>query len=124
MHAFEVRHLLAERERSGETYLEFLRVPSLNMGVYTLEVGAEDRGEKVHPTEDEVYFVLSGRAILRAGGVDANVRQGDVVFMPAGMVHWFHRIDEQLNLLVFFTANAGSALSEGAVSRSPSHDSS
>jgi quercetin dioxygenase-like cupin family protein len=103
MRAFEVRTLLAERERLGEAYLEFLRVPSLNMGVYALAAGAEDVGEKVHPTEDEVYYVLSGRAVLRAGADEANVRQGDVIFMPAGLEHWFHTIDDELTLLVFFT---------------------
>ena len=65
MRAFEIAHLLAERERTGEAYLEFLRVPSLNVGIYALAAGATDEGEKVHPTEDEVYYVLGGRAVSR-----------------------------------------------------------
>jgi mannose-6-phosphate isomerase-like protein (cupin superfamily) len=102
MRAFAVAHLLAERERAGEAYLEFLRVPSLNMGIYALAAGAEDQGEKVHPTEDEVYYVLGGQAVLRAGAEERPVRPGDVVFMPAGVEHWFHSIDGDLTLLVFF----------------------
>ena len=102
MRAFELAHLLAERERTGEAYLEFLRVPSLNAGVYALAAGADDAGERVHPTEDEVYYVLGGRAVLRTSAEERPVRPGDVVFMPAGVEHWFDRIEEDLTLLVFF----------------------
>jgi hypothetical protein len=43
--------------------LEFLRAPSLSMGIYALASGTEDSsGEEVHPTEDEVYCVLGGPA--------------------------------------------------------------
>jgi hypothetical protein len=42
--------------------LEFLRAPSLSMGIYALASGTEDSGEEVHPTEDEVYYVLGGPA--------------------------------------------------------------
>jgi mannose-6-phosphate isomerase-like protein (cupin superfamily) len=102
MRAFELAHLLAERERTGQAYLEFVRVPSLNVGIYALAAGADDLGERVHPTEDEVYYVLGGRAVLATTTHERAVRQGDVVFMPAGVEHWFHGIDEDLTLLVFF----------------------
>src|SRR5690242_15955391 len=102
MRAFAVARLLTERAQTDEAYLEFLRVPSLTMGIYVLAAGTADAGEKVHPTEDEVYYVLGGRAVLRAGAEERAVRPGDVVFMPAGVEHWFHGIEGDLTVLVFF----------------------
>jgi mannose-6-phosphate isomerase-like protein (cupin superfamily) len=106
MRAFEMRQLLAERERLDGAYFEFLRVPSLNMGVYALAAGAEDEGEKVHPTEDEVHYVLSGRAVLHAGANEAKVRQGDVVFMPAGVEHWVPQHRSTIDPASVFCADA------------------
>jgi mannose-6-phosphate isomerase-like protein (cupin superfamily) len=103
MRAFEIAQLLAERERLGNPYLEFLRVPTLNVGIYALAAGAADEGEKVHPTEDEVYYVVGGRALLRTTTEERRVRARDVVFMPAGVEHWFESIEEDLTLLVFFS---------------------
>jgi hypothetical protein len=40
MDAFEVATLLAEQARSGKAYLEFLRVPSMSLGVYRPPVGS------------------------------------------------------------------------------------
>jgi hypothetical protein len=56
----------APARRTGAAYVEFLRASLLNMGIYALAAGATDEGEKVHPTEDEIYYVLGGRAMLRS----------------------------------------------------------
>src|SRR5688500_18721725 len=94
LRAFELARLLAERERAGEAYREFLRVPSLNVGIYALAAGAPDLGETVHPTEDEVYYVLGGRAVLRTRTEERAVQAGDVAFVAAGTEHWFDAIAE------------------------------
>src|SRR5262245_49036710 len=57
--------LLAEQERSGQAWREFLRASSLSMGVYNLRAGQDDP-QRPH-TEDEVYYVIAGRARFRAG---------------------------------------------------------
>src|SRR2546423_14332958 len=66
--AFQLAELLNAREESQRAYLEFLRVPSLSMGLYALPAGGVDP-QKPH-TEDEVYFVVSGRASMRVGEED------------------------------------------------------
>src|SRR5919198_1222920 len=58
--------LTAERARSQKAYFEFLRVPALSMGVYFLPAGGNDP-QRPH-REDEVYYVVSGRATVRADG--------------------------------------------------------
>jgi mannose-6-phosphate isomerase-like protein (cupin superfamily) len=105
---YRLGDVLNEQERGGDPYLEFLHRRSLEVGVYVLAPEAVDKGEKIHPTEDEVYFVVSGKAILHADGQDYDVASGDVVFVAANTEHWYHSISEQLKLLVFFAPSAPS----------------
>jgi mannose-6-phosphate isomerase-like protein (cupin superfamily) len=98
--AFEISQVEAERAAAGELYREFLRVPALSVGLYVLEAGAEDT--QTPHNEDEIYYVLSGRAQVRVDGEDRPVQQGSVVFVAAHVEHRFHSIDERLSLLVVF----------------------
>jgi mannose-6-phosphate isomerase-like protein (cupin superfamily) len=100
MDAFEISELMAQRAQAGEPYLEFLRVPALSLGLYRLAAGAGDP-QQPH-AEDEVYYVLEGRATVQVGGEDRPVQPGSVVFVAAGLEHRFHSISEDLSLLVFF----------------------
>ncbi len=100
MKAFEIADLLATRSASGEAWIEFLRVPALSMGVYALAAGADD--PQAPHAEDEVYYVVSGRGVLRVGDVDRPVQTGSVVFVEANAQHRFHSITEDLTTLVFF----------------------
>src|SRR5206468_1793240 len=59
MDAFELGDLLARREASGDPYLEFISVPDLSVGLYVLAAGQPDL-QRPH-TEDETYYVISGR---------------------------------------------------------------
>jgi mannose-6-phosphate isomerase-like protein (cupin superfamily) len=100
MDAFEIADLIARRAERGEPWLEFLRVPALSMGVYTLAAGAVD--EQQPHTEDEVYYVVAGRAQLRVADEDRAVGPGSIVFVAANVEHRFHSISEELTTLVFF----------------------
>lgn len=100
MHAFEISEIAEERQRSGRAYHEFLRVPGLSAGLYVLAAGAIDP-QQPH-RQDEVYHVVSGRARIRVGDEDREVRPGSVVYVPAGVEHRFHEITEELTLLVIF----------------------
>src|SRR5262249_353688 len=100
MEAFELAHLLAERQRGGRLYHEFLRRPALSAGLYGWPAGGTDP-QRPH-TEDEVYYVVQGRGSVRVGGEDRAVQPGTVVFVPAGVEHRFHSITEELQLLVLF----------------------
>jgi quercetin dioxygenase-like cupin family protein len=100
MDAFELAELITEHGRQDRPYLEFLRVPSLSAGLYVLPAGGVDP-QQPH-TEDEVYYVLSGRGMFRAGEEDRAVRAGSVLYVAAGVEHRFHTIQEDLRLLVFF----------------------
>jgi mannose-6-phosphate isomerase-like protein (cupin superfamily) len=105
MDAFELTQLIAERERSDRPYLEFLRVPSLSVGVYVLPAGGIDR-QQPH-TEDEVYHVVSGRGAIQVAEESRPIAAGSVVFVQAGVEHRFHTIKEQLVIVVFFAPAEG-----------------
>ncbi len=107
MEAFDLARLLSEHYRSEEPYLEFLRVPSLSVGLYVLPAGARDPQEP--HTEDEVYHVVGGKGRIRVGEEDRTVEAGTVVFVEAGVDYRFHSIEEDLTVLVFFAPAEGSS---------------
>lgn len=100
MDAFELLSLLDVQAKSGQRYHEFLRQPSLSMGVYVLPAGGVDL-QSPH-TEDEVYYVASGRATIQVGDEDRSVGPGSIVFVAANVEHRFHSIEDDLIVLVFF----------------------
>ena len=105
--AFDLAELLARRAAANSSYLEFLRRGSLSVGLYVLAKGALDP-QQPHG-EDEVYYVVGGRARFRAGAEDRAVAAGATLFVAAGLEHRFHDIEEDLTVLVFFAPAEGTA---------------
>lgn len=98
---FQIDQLEKQRAQTGKSYLEFLSVPAMSAGVYTLPAGGTDL-QKPH-REDEMYYVVRGRARMRVGSADLDVCQGSVIFVAAEMEHRFYDIAEELVVLVFFS---------------------
>ena len=98
--AYELAELLRERAGAGRPYHEFIRTHDLSVGLYSLPAGGTD-SQQPH-TEDEVYYVVSGRAKVHVGGEERAVRAGSVVFVGADVQHHFQDIEEELTLLVIF----------------------
>ncbi len=100
MQTFELAQLISQRESSNKLYLEFLTVPDLSMGLYVLPAGGIDP-QSPH-TEDEVYYVVSGRAKILVAEEERDVKAGSIVYVAKNMAHRFHSIEEELTVLVFF----------------------
>jgi mannose-6-phosphate isomerase-like protein (cupin superfamily) len=100
MDAFDIEGLLRARAESGRAYHEFIRTHDLSVGVYVLKAGGID--SQTPHTEDEVYYVVSGRGQVHVGGEDRAVSTGSVVFVGADVEHRFHDVEEDLVLLVVF----------------------
>lgn len=107
MQSFDINKILDDREKKGEAWLEFLRVPSMSMGVYHLKAGQTDP-QQPH-TEDEVYYVLGGRAQFQAGRETQTVGQGTVIYVERLAEHRFFDVTEDLTVLVFFAPAEGSS---------------
>ncbi len=95
-----VTEIDVERARTGKAYREFLRVPAMSVGLYVLGVGAVDPQRPHH--EDEIYYVVRGKARFRAGKQDQEVVPGSVLFVAREVEHRFYDIKEELAVLVFF----------------------
>ena len=97
---FDIAQLERSRKKSAKSYLEFLRMSSLSAGVYVLAAGSTDT-QKPH-REDEMYYVVRGRARMRIGGDEQAVAAGSIIFVAANVQHNFYEIAEELVVLVFF----------------------
>ena len=89
-----------QRAQSGKLYREFLRVPAMSAGLYVLPAGGNDPQRPHH--EDEIYYVIRGRARFRAEKDDREVSTGSVIFVAPEVDHRFYDITEELAVLVLF----------------------
>jgi len=83
-----------EFEESNGEYLSRMLIDSknsesqrlqFNYGV--LKAGCLTPGCSHAPPHDEVYYIVSGEAILEMDGEEYNLAKGMVVFIPAGVHH-------------------------------------
>jgi mannose-6-phosphate isomerase-like protein (cupin superfamily) len=91
---------VADQAKAGEEWREFFRVKALSLGVYSLKKGASDT-QSPHK-QDEIYYVVSGRATLTVEGKAHPVQPGSTLYVAARAKHRFHDITEDLTTLVFF----------------------
>ena len=103
--AFGLLAEIAEQISSGELYREFLSVPALSCGIYTLAAGATDP-QIPHP-EDEIYYVIRGHARLRVGDEEHDAVPGSILYVRASVEHGFVEIEEEITLLVIFAPAEG-----------------
>ncbi|MFD8149270.1 cupin domain-containing protein [Streptomyces sp. NPDC001046] len=101
MKAFRLDELEAERAANEGAYLQFLREQNMSVGLYALDAGQQDPQKPHH--QDEVYFIVSGRASITVGVETTQVARGSIVYVPAGVTHRFHHITEDLRVLVVFS---------------------
>jgi len=97
---FDLSQLEKQRTEAGKRYLEFLRIPAMSAGIYVLPAGGSD--PQLPHKEDELYYVVRGKARMQAGSEDQVVGEGSVIFVAAGVKHRFYDITEELLVLVFF----------------------
>ena len=103
MDAFEVEELVGRLDTSGHDFKEFFRAErgTLSMTIVFWPAGGEDP-QQPH-TEDEVYYVASGRGRIRVADDDTTVQPGSIVYVAAGVEHRFHSIEEDLEVVVFWS---------------------
>lgn len=103
---FDLEGELEKQAASSRPYREFLRVPALSCGIYTLAAGAKDL-QGPHD-EDEVYYVARGKGRVRVDGREASVGPGSILYVKATASHSFFEIEEDMTLLVFFASGGAS----------------
>ncbi|MCB8944677.1 MAG: cupin domain-containing protein [Ardenticatenaceae bacterium] len=106
MQAFKLNDLIQTHAELGKLYYEFIREESMSLGLYILKAGGVDP-QQPH-NEDEVYYVINGRASITVGDETEAVQPGSTIFVGKHVPHKFHDISEDLTLLVFFAPAEGS----------------
>lgn len=106
MQIFQLGEWLDEAKEHNRAWQEYLRTTSLSMGVYRLKPGQTDY-QQPH-TEDEVYYVIEGKAWFRAGKEEQAVGSGTLIYVERSVEHRFYDISEDLTVLVFFAPPEGS----------------
>ena len=99
---FEIPKEIEAQIASGKPYREFLRVPALSCGIYFLPAGSEDL--QAPHDEDEVYYVVSGKARLRVFGETVEAGPGSLPYVRATATHSFFEVEEDMTVLVFFAS--------------------
>lgn len=60
----------------------------------------EDIGKEIHPNEDQVLYLISGRGTIYMDGKEMDFNKGDCVLVPAGTEHNFTTIgDESMKII-------------------------
>jgi quercetin dioxygenase-like cupin family protein len=91
--------------QAGNHWVEQFRVSDLSVGTYSIPRGGIDDQEP--HTEDEIYVVTAGRAVLRAGEDSAAVEAGSVIYVAAGEEHRFTDVAEDFAAIVLFAPAEG-----------------
>ena len=105
MDAFDVHELIKGQAGGGHAYEDFFHSERLSLGLATWPVGVPDT-QQPHP-EDEVYYVIEGRGRIRVGEEDRDVAPGTLLYVAAGVEHRFHDVEEDLQVLVFWSPPRG-----------------
>ncbi len=115
--SFPLADLEKKLAASGSNYVSFLSAGSLDTGLYRLAKGATD-GQTPHD-RDEVYAVLAGRATLEIAGKKHAATPGATLFVAAFVPHRFVDIEEDLEVLVFFSSAIPTTGGMAAAGKSP-----
>lgn len=76
--------------------------PKMQVVVMTVPPDGEI-GEETHPDTDQVLFVVEGRGESVLEGERRDITTGDLIFVPAGMLHNFvTRGDEPLRIITAY----------------------
>jgi mannose-6-phosphate isomerase-like protein (cupin superfamily) len=100
MKKINLLHHLADRTIGPDKYQEILRSESMSAGIYVLTAGSRD--PQYPHAEDELYYIISGEAMFSADEDRQAIQPGDVLYVPAGMPHYFFDIEQDLVILVVF----------------------
>jgi mannose-6-phosphate isomerase-like protein (cupin superfamily) len=84
-------------------FTEIFRSPSGSLSLTVLRRPAGSVDDQEPHTEDEVYYLIKGRAGLAIGDERVDLVPGSVAFVAAGVEHHFVDVAEDLEVLVFWS---------------------
>ena len=100
---FAVAEQVATLAIDRHDFADFFRAPAGTLSLTSARWPAGSTDDQEPHTEDEVYYVVSGKARLTIDEETVPVMPGSVAFVAAGVEHRFIEIDEDLEVLVFWS---------------------
>jgi mannose-6-phosphate isomerase-like protein (cupin superfamily) len=98
-----VHEELARLSPDVRDFAEIFRSPSGSLSLTVLRRPAGWGDDQEPHTEDEVYYVISGRTGLIIGDERVSLEPGSAAFVAAGVEHHFVDVAEDLEVLVFWS---------------------
>lgn len=102
-------HLSVEEAKQAlQTERDWVFTTLLQHGTLSVEYYAPVNvdAQQPHP-QSEVYVIASGRAVFNRNGEEVACKQGDVLFVPAGMKHRFENFSDDFATWVIFYGGEG-----------------
>jgi len=99
---FELAQLATRLEKEGGYFLDFLKVRNLEAGIIVLHPNEADTQEP--HSDDELYYVINGNAWMEMDKKKIQVKEGSIIFVPAGLRHRFYGNVVDLVVLYMFAA--------------------
>jgi mannose-6-phosphate isomerase-like protein (cupin superfamily) len=99
---FELAQLATKLDKEGGYFLDFLKVRNLEAGIIVLHPNEADTQEP--HSDDELYYVIKGNAWMEMGKKKIQVKEGSIIFIPAGLQHRFYGNVVDLVVLYMFAA--------------------
>ena len=103
MERLTINCALKSLEGATENYVELFSHGTLEIEIYK-PVGVDDQTPH---DRDEVYVVASGSGFFVNGDTRQPFEPGEVLFVPAGVVHRFEEFTEDFSTWVFFYGPVG-----------------
>ena len=100
MDVFDMQQIVEGHIANGELYHEFFKAKRLSVGLYVLKAGVTD--PQTPHTEDEIYYIVSGKGTVEIDGEHREVGPGAVIYVEEHVDHRFHTITEDLSVIVVF----------------------
>jgi mannose-6-phosphate isomerase-like protein (cupin superfamily) len=105
--AFSLAEALGRLATDRHDFAEIYRSPSGSLSLTAAFWPGGSVDDQQPHTEDEVYYIAAGRALLTVDTEIVPVAPGSVAFVAAGVEHRFSEITEDLEVLVFWSPARG-----------------
>ena len=98
---WSMNEISGKRVKGVNTWNAFIRSASLTMGLYMLPKSIGGDSTLTHKV-DELNIVTGGAAVFSVDGKPIPVKKGDIIFVQKGLGHYFHDLQEDFDVLIFW----------------------
>lgn len=98
---WECEHFVSEGQPDVEYYLAIPEEMTLGLDLHGVKVGKPMK-EHSHKHIEQIYYIRSGKGILKVGDEERVVGKDDVIYIPAGVSHSIRPVEGEQDLTYLF----------------------